>query len=36
MPESAVPVVIAIVGLFSVFMLVVGGVSIWSNLPDGK
>jgi hypothetical protein len=36
MPESAVPVVIAIVGLFSVFMLVVGGVSIWSNLPDRK
>lgn len=36
MPESAVPIVIAIVALFAVFMLVVGGVSIWSNLPDRK
>jgi hypothetical protein len=34
MPEAAVPVVAAIVGLFAVFMVVVGGVSLWSNLPD--
>lgn len=34
MPEAAVPVVAAIVGLFAVFMVVVGGVSVWSNLPD--
>lgn len=36
MPEAAIPVVAAIVGLFAVFMIVVGGVSVWTNLPDGK
>lgn len=34
MPEAAVPVVVAIVALFAVFMIVIGGVSVWSNLPD--
>ncbi len=36
MPESAIPVIAAIVGLFSLFMIVVGGVSVWSNLPGKR
>lgn len=35
-PQSAIPVVIAVVALFAVFMGVIGTVSIWSNLPDRK
>lgn len=34
MPESAVPVIAAIIAAFSVFILVVGGVSIWTYLPS--
>jgi hypothetical protein len=33
MPESAVPVVAAIVLAFLTFIVVVGGVSIWTWLP---
>lgn len=33
MPQSAIPVLVAIVAMFSVFILVVGGVSIWTYLP---
>lgn len=36
MPESAIPVVAFVVAAFSLFMVVVGAVSIWSNLPDRK
>ncbi len=36
MPEAAIPVVAAIVGLFAAFMIVVGGVAIWSNLPEAE
>jgi hypothetical protein len=34
MPESAVPIVVAICAAFSLFIIVVGGVSIWTDLPD--
>jgi hypothetical protein len=33
MPDSAVPFIIAIVAAFSVFIGVVGGVSIWTYIP---
>lgn len=36
MPEYAVPVVVAICAAFSLFITVVGGVSVWTNLPDRK
>lgn len=36
MPESAVPIVVAICIAFSLFIFVVGGVSIWTALPDRK
>lgn len=35
MPAEAVPVVAAVVAVFATFMVVVGGVSIWTNLGDG-
>jgi len=34
MPDSAVPIVVAICIAFSVFILVVGGASVWTALPD--
>jgi len=34
MPEYAVPVVVAICAAFSLFIIVVGGVSVWTNTPD--
>lgn len=34
MPQSAIPVIVAICAVFSLFIIVVGGVSIWTNLPD--
>lgn len=34
MPATVAPVVIAICAVFSLFILVVGGVSVWSSLPD--
>lgn len=36
MPESAVPIVVAICAAFSLFIVVVGGVAIWTDLPDRK
>lgn len=36
MPPSAVPVVAAIIAAFSVFIVVVGGVSLWSALPSRR
>lgn len=33
MPPSAVPFIAAIVAAFAVFIVVVGGVSIWTGLP---
>jgi len=36
MPPSAVPIVAAIVAAFAVFIIVVGGVSIWTWLPSRK
>jgi hypothetical protein len=36
MPPSAVPIVAAIVAAFSSFIVVVGGVSIWSEFPVRK
>lgn len=35
MPPSAVPFIVAIVAAFAVFIVVVGGVSIWTGLPSG-
>lgn len=34
MPPSAVPFIAAIVAAFAVFIVVVGGVSIWTSLPS--
>jgi hypothetical protein len=34
MPPSAIPFIVAIVAAFAVFIVVVGGVSIWSGLPS--
>lgn len=34
MPAAAVPVVAAVVAVFCFFMAVVGGVSLWCNLPE--
>ena len=31
LPESAIPFLIAIVAAFGTFIVVVGGVSLWSN-----
>lgn len=36
MPESAVPIVVAICAAFSLFIIVVGGVAICTDLPDRK
>jgi len=36
MPASAVPFIIAIVLMFSFFIAVVGGVSVWTYLPDRR
>lgn len=36
MPEYVVPVVAAICAAFLLFIIVVGGVSIWTYLPDRK
>ena len=36
MSESAIPFVAAVVGMFSLFILVVGGVSTWTNLPPAR
>lgn len=34
MPADAVPVVAAVCAAFSLFIVVVGGVSVWVNLPS--
>jgi hypothetical protein len=34
MPAEAFPVVALVIAVFATFMVVVGGVSIWSNLED--
>lgn len=34
MPADVVPYIIAICAVFSLFILVVGGVSVWTYLPD--
>lgn len=31
MPDSAIPFLVAIVAAFGTFIVVVGGVSLWSN-----
>lgn len=36
MPPSTVPFIAAIVGAFAVFIVVVGGVSIWTGLPSRR
>lgn len=36
MPESAIPVVVAVIAFFAAFMGVIGSVSIWTYLPDRK
>lgn len=36
MPQSAIPVIVAIVAAFSLFIVVIGGVSIWSEQPTRK
>jgi hypothetical protein len=36
MSSSAVPVVATIVAAFLLFIVVVGGVSIWTSLPSHK
>lgn len=36
MPAAAVPVIVAVVAVFGLFMAVIGAVSIWSNLPDRR
>ena len=36
MPPSAVPFVAAIVAAFSVFIVVLGGVSIWTSWPSNR
>lgn len=36
MPPSALPVVAAIIAAFSVFIVVVGGVSFWCALPSRR
>lgn len=34
MPTEAVPVIAVVIAVFATFMVVVGGVSIWTNLGD--
>lgn len=34
MPAEAFPVVAIVIAAFSIFMIVVGGVSIWCNMDD--
>lgn len=36
MPAEAIPVVVAICAVFSTFIVVVGGVSTWVNLGEGR
>lgn len=35
MPAEAFPVIAIVIAVFATFMVVVGGVSIWTNLGDG-
>lgn len=34
MPAEAVPVIVAVLAFFAVFIVAVGGVSVWSNRDD--
>lgn len=34
MPAAVTPVVLAICAVFSLFIIVVGSVAVWSSLPD--
>lgn len=34
MPAAVTPVVLAICAVFSLFIIVVGGVAVWSSLPE--
>jgi hypothetical protein len=34
MPAETVPYIVAVCAAFSLFILVVGGVAVWTNLPD--
>lgn len=36
MPAEAVPVVAAVCAVFSIFIVVVGGVAAWVNLPSSR
>ncbi len=36
MPTDAIPFIGFIVAAFSIFMVAVGGVWIWTNLPDKR
>ena len=33
---QAIPVIAAVIAAFIIFIVVVGGVSIWTNLPDKR
>jgi hypothetical protein len=35
MPAEAFPVIAIVIAVFATFMVVVGGVSIWTSLGDG-
>lgn len=36
MPPDAVPFVVAVIVAFLVFIVVIGGVSIWTHWPDRR
>ena len=36
MPAEAVVVVAVVIGMFAIFMLALGAVWVWTNLPDDK
>lgn len=36
MPAEAIPVVVAVCAAFSIFIVVVGGVSTWVNLGEDR
>lgn len=36
MPPEAIPAIAFIIAAFSVFIVTVGGVWIWTNLPEKK
>jgi hypothetical protein len=36
MSPDAVPFVAAIVAMFAIFMVVLGGTALWTRLPDRK